>query len=175
MAWITKNSAGATIPRRSEPYLDEAMKQRLEQEVVSRYPSRRAATLPVLHALQEKHGYLPHQAIEEAAAFLGVPASETLDTASFYDQFSVDKPRGRYVIWICQSLSCEILGEPTLTDRLRDKLGIEVGETTPDGKFTLMKAECVGSCGTAPCALVNEKLHENLTPENFEKILDSLE
>ena len=174
MAWITKNSAGTQIERRAEPYLDEAMKQRLEREVVVRYPQRRAAALPVLHALQEKYGYLPYQALEEAAEFLAVSPAQLLDTVTFYEEFWL-KPHGKYVIWICQSLSCELLGEPSLTQRISAKLGVAVGETTRDGKFTLMKVECLGSCGTAPCALVNEKLHENLTVENFERILDSLE
>lgn len=174
MAWITKNSAGAVIERRAEPYLDEAFKAKLETEIVSRYPTRRAATLPVLHAVQDVHGWLPAQAVTEVAEFLGVPPSETLDTATFYDQYWL-KPRGKYVIWACQSLSCEIMGSEPLTERIKRKLGIEVGETTEDGKFTLMRVECIGSCGTAPCALVNQKLHENLTADNFEQILDALE
>lgn len=174
MSWITKNSAGTKVERRSEPYLTEQLKAKLEKEIVPRYPSRRAATLPVLHALQEEHGWLPYQAVEEAAAFLGDEAAQTLDTATFYEEFWL-KPKGKYVIWICQSLSCEILGEPTLTQRIKAKLGIDVGETTDDGKFTLMKVECLGACGTAPCALVNEKLHENINVNNFEQILDSLE
>jgi NADH-quinone oxidoreductase subunit E len=173
MAWIMKNSAATTIDRREAPYLDEAMKARFEADIIPRYPTRQAATLPLLHALQHEHGYLPHQAIEEAAAFLGLDASVVLDTATFYEEFAFE-PRGKYVIWICQSISCELMGQQSLTARIARKLGIVPGETTDDGRFTLMNAECLGSCGTAPCALVNEKLHEDLTVENFEKVLDSL-
>lgn len=174
MGWITKNSAGMQIDRRDEPYLDDELKAKLETEIMPRYPERKAATLPVLHALQEKHGWLPCQAIEEAAAFVDATAAETLDTATFYEEFWL-QPKGKYVIWICQSIACEVCGETTLTQAIKDKLGIGVGETTEDGKFTLMKVECLGSCGTAPVALVNEKLHENLTPESLGEILDALE
>ena len=173
MAWIVKNSAGMTIDRRAEPYLDDAMKATLEAKVMVRYPSRRAGTLPVLHALQDKIGWLPMQAIEEAATFLGVAASEVLDTASFYEMFSL-QPKGKYVIWACQSISCELMGHDEIMHKIESKLGIEPGQTTDDGKFTLMHAECLGSCGTAPCALVNEKLHENMTPETVDQILDAL-
>ncbi len=174
MAWITKNSATMQIDRREEPYLSEALKAKLEQEVIPRFPTRQAATLPVLHALQEEHGWLPYQAIEEAAEFLQLPASRVLDTATFYEEFWL-KPKGRYVIWICQSLSCELLGNRQLVEAVQRKLGIGPGQTTDDGRFTLMNVECLGSCGTAPCALINEKLHENLTVENLDRVLDSLE
>lgn len=174
MAWITQNSGSATIETRTEPYLTDDLKQELERDVVSRYPQRRAAALPVLHAIQDRHGWLPPQAIDEAAAFLGITAADMLDTASFYEEFWL-KPKGKYVLWVCQSISCELMGEHSLMARVKEKLGIEVGETTEDGKFTLMHVECLGACGGAPCALVNHKLHENLTAENFENVLDALE
>ncbi|MEX0884852.1 MAG: NADH-quinone oxidoreductase subunit NuoE [Phycisphaeraceae bacterium] len=173
MAWITKNSAGTQIDRRDAPYLDETLRKHLETEVLPRFPERRAASLPTLHALQDKHGYLPYQAIEEAAEFLGIPAADLMDTVTFYEEYWL-RPHGKYVIWVCQSLACELMGQRPLLERLKDKLGIAVGETTDDGRFTLMHVECLGSCGTAPVALVNEKLHENITAENFERVLDSL-
>lgn len=174
MAWITKNSATMQIERRDEPYLTDELRKKLDDTYAHRFPSRQAMTLPVLHAIQEEYGYLPYQAIEEAAAFLGLEASTVLDTATFYEEYFLE-PKGKYTIWICQSLSCELLNEASLTDRIRRKLDIEPGETTADGRFTLMKVECLGSCGTAPCALVNETLHENLTAENLDKIIDELD
>lgn len=174
MAWIVKNSATMQIERRPEPYLDEQLKAHLEQTVIPRFPTRRAATLPVLHAIQDKHNWLPYQAVEEAAAFLGLNPSEVLDTATFYEMFWL-QPKGKYLIMACQSISCELMGHDKIMDMLHHKLGVEVGETTPDGRFTLMHAECLGSCGTAPCALINDKLHEDLTVENLDKILDALE
>ena len=174
MAWLVKNSATIEIERRDEPYLDDDLKAELESTVLPRYPNKQAATLPVLHAIQHKYNWIPHQALEETAAFLELSASEVLDTATFYEDFWL-KPKGKYLIMICQSISCELLGQLPLLERVKAKLGIEVGQTTEDERFTLMTAECLGSCGTAPCALVNEKLHESLTVDNFEEILDSLD
>ena len=174
MAWITKHSGTAQIDRRDTPYLTLEMRQHLEAEVIPRYPTRQAATLPTLHELQHEHGWLPHQAILEAAQFLELPAATVLDTATFYEEFFLE-PVGRYVIWICQSIACELMGHSRLVDALEAKLGVTAGETTPDGKFTLMMVECIGACGGAPAALVNHTLHENLTVENFERIIDGLE
>ncbi len=174
MAWIAKNSATMQIERRDEPYLTDALKKQLEDQVIPRYDTRMAATMPALHLVQDTHGWLPHQAMEEIAEFLGLTASHVLDTATFYEEYWL-KPHGKYVIWVCQSLSCELLGQPSLLEKIKGHLGIEVGETTDDGRFTLMGVECLGSCGTAPCALVNHKLHENITADNFQSVLDSLE
>ena len=174
MAWITKNSGTMQIERRDEPYLTPQMRQHLETEVLTRFPTKRAATLPVLHALQEEHGWLPYQALEEAAELLETSPAEVLDTATFYEEFWL-KPKGKYVIWVCQSIACELMGHQKLIDALEARLGVEVGETTDDGRFTLMTVECIGACGGAPAALVNERLHENLTVENLDRVLSSLE
>lgn len=174
MPWIVKNSATAQIERREEPYLDDQMKAALDAEVLPRYPTRRAATLPVLQAIVHKHGWIPHQAIEEAADYIGISAAEMLDTASFYEEFWLE-PKGKYLIMVCRSLSCELMGYIDLLAHIKAKLGIEEGQTTDDGKITLVAAECLGSCDTAPCALANEKLHENLTVERIDEILDSLD
>jgi NADH-quinone oxidoreductase subunit E len=173
MAWIMKNSAGMKVEHRAEPYLDDALKAQIEKDILPRYPTRRAATPPVLHAIHDKHNWIPYQAIEETAAFLGLQPSEVLDTASFYEMYWT-QPKGKYLVMVCQSISCELRGHEALLEKLEKKLGIEVGQTTPDGRFTLMHGECLGSCGTAPCALVNDTLHEDLTAENFEKVLDGL-
>ena len=131
MAWISKNSAGMQIERRDTPCIDADMKSQLEEGVISRYPKRQAATLPVLHAVQERHGYVPHQAIEEVAQLLDVSASEVLDTATFYEEYFFE-PKGRYVIWVCQSISCELMGQVDLLEKIKAKLGIDVGQTTDD-------------------------------------------
>lgn len=174
MAWIVKNSATMQIDRRDKPYLDDMLKQELESQVLTRYPTRRAATLPVLHAVQHRYNYIPHQALEEAADFLDISTAEMLDTASFYEDFWL-KPKGKYLIMVCQSITCELLGHDRLLEKIQDKLGIEPDQTTDDGRFTLITAECLGSCDTAPCALINETRHENLTCENLDQILDSLD
>ena len=173
MAWLTKPSA-APLPNRDTPYLTDALKAEVESTYAHRYPTRRAMALPLLHAIQHEHNWLPPQAIQEGAEFLGIDAAQLQDTASFYEEFFL-QPRGKHTIWVCQSVSCECMNEKAVTDAICDKLGIDPGETTPDDKFTLMKVECIGACGGAPVALVNETLHEHLTPENVGGILDKLD
>ncbi len=174
MAWIVKNSATMKIDRREQPWLDDALKAELEANVLPSYPTKQAATLPVLHAVQHKHNWIPLQAIEEVADFLGLSHAQVMDTATFYEDFWL-KPKGKYLIMVCQSITCELMGQVGLLERIKAKLGIDVGQTTQDGRFTLMAAECLGSCDTAPVALVNEKLYESITATNFERILDDLE
>jgi len=174
MAWITKNSGSMEVERRNQPYLSDELKKKLEKQIVSHYPSRRAAVMGVLHVVQEENGCVPYQAMEEVGDFLDIAPSAVLDTATFYEEYFL-KPHGKYVIWVCQSLSCELMNHTALLNHLQEKLGIGIGETTEDGKFTLEIVECLGACEAAPVALVNERLHENLTVENVDTILDSLE
>lgn len=174
MAWITqKSSAPNDLGRRAVPYLAPATKDRFERDFIPRYPTRRGALIQVLHAIQDEVGWLPMQAMEEVAQFIGITPSQVVDTATFYEEFFF-KPRGKYTLWVCQSVSCEIMGSTALQGKISEKLGIHHGETTPDGKFTLMHVECIGACGGGPCALCNHKLHENLSPDNVDAILDSL-
>ena len=173
MPWIAENRRTAVIERRDEPYLTDDMKIDIANRYFPRYPTKRAVLLPALHAIQHAYGWIPTQAMEEIAAFLEITPAEVLDTASFYEEYWL-KPKGKYLIQVCRSLACEICASKQLTDHVRKKLNLEVGETTPDGKFTLVELECLGSCGTAPVAMVNEVLHENLTPEQFEKVIDQL-
>lgn len=171
MAWITKNSATTQIPRRAEPYLTPAMQQELSKTILPRYANKQAATLPCLHMIQHEYGWIPPQAMEEIAAFLGLSPAEILDTASFYEEYWL-KPKGEHLVAVCRSIACEFCGQKELTQAIKDKLGIEVGETTDDGKFTLVEVECLGSCGTAPAMLVDETLHEDVTTAQVPQILD---
>ena len=173
MAWITDNRRTATVERRAEPYLTDEMKRHLSERYVPRYPTKRAVLLPALHYVQHTYNWIPPQAMEEVAAFLDLTPAEVMDTASFYEEYWL-KPRGQYLVQVCRSLSCEICQSGGLTQRMKDKLGVEVGETTPDGRFTLVELECLGACGTAPVALVNEALYENLTPEKLDEIVSKL-
>ena len=174
MAWIVKNSGTQQIERRDEPYVTDARKKDWKKPLLPRYPTKQAATIPCLHDIQHAHNWLRYQALEELAEFLELEATGVLDTATFYEEFFLE-PRGRHTVWVCQSISCELCGERDLTREISDHLGIEPGDTTSDGRITLMKVECLGSCGTAPCALVDEKLHEDITVGNFKEALDALE
>lgn len=171
MAWITKPSATTRVERRDEPYLTQAMKDDLSARILPRYETRLAALLPALHMIQHEYHWIPLQAMEEIAEFLGLAPADVLDTASFYEEYWL-KPRGRHVIGVCRSIACEFCNHKAVTDACREKLGVEVGETTDDGQFTLIELECLGSCGTAPVALLDETLHERLTPDAMRRAID---
>lgn len=174
MAWPVEDRRSAVVVKDGEaPLLTEAMKSELSQRYFPRYPTKRAVLLPALHMIQHKYNWIPMRAIQEVAEFLEISPAEALDTASFYEEYWL-KPKGKYLIQVCRSLACEICGSRRITDQIKKKLNIETGETTPDGKFTLIELECLGSCGTAPAVLVNEVLFEDQTPESFEKVLNSL-
>jgi len=171
MGWTVKPSATQDIDRREAPYLTQEIKDRLEQDVLPRYATKMAALLPTLHAVQHEHGWIPHQALEEVAAFLDLNPADVLDSASFYEEYWL-RPKGRHMIAVCRSMACEVCGHKALTDVCREKLNIEPGETSDDGAVTLMELECIGACGGAPAILVDETLHENVTPEQMGELID---
>lgn len=149
------------------------MKERWERELLPRYATRQGALMPILHEIQHAHRHVPYQAMVEIASFLKIAPAEVLDTVTFYEEYSTE-PRGRCVIGICQSIACEVCGHDKLLDHVRNKLGIEPHETTDDGAFTLLTLECLGSCDTAPVALMNETLHENLTVESVDRLIEEV-
>src|SRR5215212_8290350 len=166
MAWITENRRTEVVERRAEPYLTDDMKIDLARKYFPRYPTKRAVLLPALHAIQHEYNWIPVQAMEEVAAFLELSPAEVMDTATFYEEYWL-KPKGKYLIQVCRSLSCEICGSEQLTEAVRRKCNVELGETSADGKFTLVELECLGACGTAPVAGINEVLLEDLTAEKL--------
>ena len=167
MSWTTKQSATAKIERRTTPYLTDEMKQRFTAELLPRYETLQAALMPILNELQHVYRCITYQAMVEVATFLQIKPADVFDTVSFYEDYTTE-PTGEHVIAVCQSIACEICGHQVLVDHLRQKLGIEPHETTPDGKFTLLTLECLGSCDTAPVALVGETLYENLSIEKLD-------
>lgn len=171
MAWITKNSGTAKVERRDEPYLTAEMQERLSREYLPRYETTLAALLPALHMVQHAYGWVPEQAMLEIAQFLKIKPADVLDTATFYEEYWL-RPKGEHVVAVCRSIACEFCGQCELSEAVKSKLGIDVGETTGDGKFTLVELECLGSCGTAPVALIDETLHENLTPERLVELVE---
>jgi NADH:ubiquinone oxidoreductase subunit E len=173
MAWIAKPSGTAQIARRAEPYLTQALKDKATKDILPRYATRQGALLSVLHLVQHEHNWLPHQALEEIGEFLGLAPAEVLDTATFYEEYWL-KPKGTHMIAVCRSIACEFCDAKAITDVCREKLGIEVGETTDDGKFTLVELECLGACGGAPAALLDETLHEFLRPEQMAELIDDV-
>jgi NADH-quinone oxidoreductase subunit E len=139
-----------------------------------RYPTKQAATLPALHMVNERLGYVPPQAVIEIAALLELSPAQVQDTLSFYGFFKQDKPVGQYRIWVCRSISCAACGGEELLAYLVVKLGVAPGETTADGRITLEFAECLGLCDFAPAMLVNDTVHGNMTKEKVDELVCTL-
>ncbi len=151
----------------------DAAKKEFEA-ILKRYPDKRSATLPTLHLAQREFGYISPDVMEYVSQLLDLPVGEVMDTTSFYTMFKL-KPTGKYHIQVCRTLSCALRGAREIYEHLEEKLGIQEGEVTPDGKFSLMKVECLGSCGTAPVVQINDDYYEGLTIEKLDEILDNLE
>ena len=143
-------------------------------EMVARYPQKKAALLPALWMAQEEFGHLSPEALAYVAGLLELPPSKAYSVASFYTMYNL-KPCGKYKIEVCRTLSCAMAGAFEIIEHLEEKLGVELGETTPDGKFTLATQECLAGCGYAPMLQINGKqYHEHLTPEKVDELLASL-
>jgi NADH-quinone oxidoreductase subunit E len=143
------------------------------RSILTRYPTKRAALLPTLHLAQREFGYISSETIEYIASLLELTPAEVWNAVSFYSLF-YRKAMGMYVVQVCQTLSCSLFGAQHILDHLVKKLGINPGETTPDKRFSLLKVECLGSCGTAPVMRINYDYYENLTTEKIDALLDSL-
>jgi NADH-quinone oxidoreductase subunit E len=173
MAWIVKPSGTQQIERREQPYLTEQIKAHATAEILPRYPNKRAALLPVLHEVQHEHNWIPYQAIEEVAAFLELKPADVYDTATFYEEFFL-QPKGKYLVQICQSISCELCGHEDLLQRMMEKYDIVPNEITEDDRFTIQIVECLGACDDAPAVAINGVLHKKMTWEQLEVVLEEL-
>jgi NADH-quinone oxidoreductase subunit E len=139
-----------------------------------RYPNRMAVTLPALHIVNEHLRRVPRQAVVEIAELLGLAPAQVQDTLSFYGYFKQDAPHGRCRLWVCRSISCALRGADDLLDHLSHTLGVEPGETTPDGRVTLEYAECLGACEHAPCMLADNLLVKSVSNVEADKFVKSL-
>ena len=149
----------------------------LRREIVvslSHYPTKQAATLPALHLVNDRLGYVPPRAVVEIAELLELAPAQVQDTLSFYEFFKQDKPQGKYRVWVCRSISCAARGGEELLEYLCDKLNVRPGETTADGRVSLEYAECLGACDMAPAILVNDTLHGNMTMEKIDELVDQM-
>ena len=152
--------------------LPKEIKARLEAEI-KKVEHPRELAVDVMFAIQDHYGYLSNEALADAAALLGMTPLELDELATFYT-FTYREPVGKYVIHVCDSVVCWMNGYETLHDYLCRKLGISLGETTPDGLFTLLPVCCIGYCDRSPAILVNRRVHGNLTPEKIEQIIETL-
>jgi NADH-quinone oxidoreductase E subunit len=150
---------------------DKAKKQ--IRDLLQTYETNQSALIPALHVAQGEQGWLSEETQREVAELLELSAQEVRGVVSFYTMF-LQKPAGKYLLQVCRNLSCSLRGGHRLTKQLEDKLQIRQGETTTDGKFTLIEVECLGSCGTAPVMMVNDKYVEDLTPQALDKMIAEL-
>jgi NADH-quinone oxidoreductase subunit E len=145
----------------------------LARDIVARYPRRKSALIPLLHLSQEQNGYITEDAMRHIAELLDVTPAEVYGTATFYEMFRF-QPTGRYLINICGTMSCALLGAHELMHYAEDVLGIKAGSTTPDGVITLQHAECQAACTEAPTLQVNYRHRYRVTNADFDQLVDDL-
>lgn len=169
---------GARVRRIDEKHppelrFSEQAVQELER-IKRHYPNKRAAMLPALWIAQREYGgHLPPEALMEVAYRLGTSYAVVEGVATFYTMYN-KRPVGRVMLEVCTNLTCSICGGYEILRYLEQKLGIKVGETTPDGQFTLMEVECLNDCGNAPVMQVGDRYYGNLTPEKIDALLEEL-
>jgi NADH-quinone oxidoreductase subunit E len=159
-----------------EPFRYTPEHQATFDELVTHYPAeqRKSAILYALFLVQKQQGYVSGASMRFVAEQIGCTAAEVEDVVSYYTMFYT-KPVGKYVLNVCRTLSCALLGAERVTEELSAKLGIAPGQTTPDGMFTLMEVECLGACDRAPVLMINDDgWHEQLAPEQTAKFVDDL-
>ena len=143
------------------------------QALLEKYETNQSALIPALHRAQADQGWLSAETQAEVAGLLDLSLQTVAGVVSFYTMF-YQKPVGKYVLQVCRNLSCTMLGGQSLRRKLEERLGIEEGETTPDGRFTLIEVECLGSCGTAPVVMVNDRYVEGVKPDDVDRLLAEL-
>ncbi len=157
------------------PFTTEQLKQ--FEDIKKRYPEgkHKSALLPILHLAQEQHGWLPVKVMDEVAEVLDIKPIEVYEVATFYTMFHV-KPVGKYVLEVCRTGPCCLVGAENMIQYLKEKLNVEEGETTADGLFTIKPVECLASCGTGPVLQIGPdyKYHEHLNKEKIDSLIDEL-
>lgn len=141
------------------------------QEIIEKYKNTRGALIPVLHEAQEVYGYLPMSVQKKISEGLNIPLTEIYGVVTFYTQFTL-KPKGRFRVNVCLGTACYVKGAGKILDKLQEKLGIQVGDMTEDGKFSLDGCRCIGACGLAPVIMINDDVHGRLSPDDVEGILE---
>jgi len=162
----------ATADAVENPTFDEGMESEIK-EILKRYPESDAALLPILWLSQERWGWLSAGVMRAVGQRLDLSPVFVESVASFYTMYQ-RRPPGKYLLQVCTTLSCQLCGTSGLVEHLKEKLGIDFGETTPDGRFTLVDVQCLGACGEAPVVQINNDYYTNLTPDSLDEILDGL-
>jgi NADH-quinone oxidoreductase subunit E len=155
------------------PFALTPEREREFADILSRYPNKMAATIPVLHLCQEQNGWVSPEVIDFVASSLDVSTAHVKGVVTFYTLFN-QHPVGKHQVWVCRTLPCALRGAGELLAHCEKRLGVHAGETTKDGKITLRTAECLAACGQAPMMQVDKDYHENLTLADADRILDRL-
>jgi NADH-quinone oxidoreductase E subunit len=144
-------------------------------EILKKYEPKKENLIYILHEIQDNHPeqYIPEDAVMEVSRYLSIPSNHIYGVMTFYTMFST-KPRGKYIIRLCESPPCFLRGSENLLRKLRELLNIKLGETTPDKKFTLELCACLGVCGNAPVMMINEDVYGDLNEEKVEAIIEKL-
>ena len=143
-------------------------------EIIGRYPKKGAAILPVLHCIQKEKGAIAKEEEQWVADLLEIKPIRVREVVTFYTMFH-QRPVGRYHIQVCSNLTCSMMGGEKVVDHLQKRLGIKIGETTPDQRFTLSEVECLGACEQAPCMMINFEYYGRLDPEKIDSLLGGLD
>lgn len=165
--------ADSTTTEQTTPAAFSPAASKEAEAIIARYPARDSATLPILHLAQREFGYISPAVEHLVADVLQRPVADIHGVVTFYTMFN-QKPVGKYHIQICRNISCWLKNAPGLLEHLKNKLGIDVGQTTPDGKFTLTAIECLAHCEQAPAMQVNDDIITNLTKEKIDTLLNDL-
>jgi len=144
------------------------------KEVIEAHKGQEGATIPVLHEAQNIYGYLPIEVQKMISEGLDVPLAEIYGIVTFYTQFSL-YPKGEYEVAVCLGTACYVKGSGVIIDKLKERLGIDVGQCTADGKFSLSATRCIGACGLAPVMTVNDSVYGRLTPADLDDIFAKYE
>ena len=139
-------------------------------DIIERHKSQEGGLIPVLHEAQDLYGYLPFEVQKTIAEKMNIPLAEVYGVVTFYKRFSV-KPKGKNQIHVCLGTACYVKGSQKILDKISEKLGIQAGECTEDGKFSLDSTRCLGACGLAPVMMVNKTIYGKVTPDKVEEIL----
>ena len=158
-----------------EPFAFTPENQAKFDEIVTHYPPerRKSAILYALYLVQDQQGYVSRASMRHVAQQIGCTPAEVEDVVTYYVMFH-QRPVGTYVLAVCRTLSCALLGAERVTEELSAKLGIKPGETVPTGTFTLIEVECLGACDRAPVVMVNDDWHEGLTPDQCSAFIDEV-
>ncbi len=170
VVWNAIDRISPPLEATASPVLSQAVREKI-RSFISRYETQRAALLPALHVVQNALGHISPQAMKEIAGLLEIAPSKVLDLIGFYTHLS-DQPKGRKTIVVCRSISCRLMGGQTILETIKQELGIDEHQTTPDGRYTLMTEECLAACEHGPCMLIDERMHKLVQPEDVRRILN---